>query len=223
MFARLRQRQPGARLGGLLFRATVRNIFAVWLTLCFRLRCEGRENIPSSGAVIFAANHQSYLDPIIIGVGSWKTRQFISMARSSLFINPVFGRVITWLSAFAVERGTSDMKAMRHAIDVLKQDHAMLIFPEGTRTDDGKVAPFKSGLTLLVKRSGAMVIPTAVEGAFDAWPRGGKLKPRGRVSIRFGEPIPGAKLLDEDPDLAALSAKVESMRLELKQAQTDAG
>lgn len=216
MFKRLRQRQPGAKLTGLFFRILVRALSALWLTVCYRMRSEGRQNIPLTGPVIFASNHQSYLDPVIIGVGAWPKRQFLSMARSTLFRNPVFGAVIRALSAFPVERGASDMKAMRHSIDALKAGHAMLIFPEGTRTNDGATAPFKSGLMLLVKRSQATVVPTAVSGAFEAWPRGRMLRPFGRIRVRFGEPIPAAELLAMDAEAAAelLRQKVESMRLD---------
>ncbi|QDU33587.1 1-acyl-sn-glycerol-3-phosphate acyltransferase [Poriferisphaera corsica] len=147
------------------------------------------KNIPLEGATIVVCNHQSYLDPILLGIGSRK-RPFWSLARSGLFENKFFGLLIKLLSAIPVEQGDGDIKAMRDCLEVLKHNEALILFPEGARCEDGKIAPFEPGFMLLVKRTKANVIPAAIEGAFDVWPRGQKKPSKGKhIGVNFGQPI----------------------------------
>ena len=95
----------------------------------------------------------------------------------------------------------------------------MLIFPEGTRTPNGRVQPFKRGVILLVKRSHCPVVPVAIEGPFDIWPKGGKMRLfSARIAVRFGEPIPAEELMRDGPDaaLARMAREIETMRLGLR-------
>ena len=143
---------------------------------------------------------------------------FFALARATLFKNPVFAFLIRSMNAIPVDRGAADMTAMRTCIDVMNQGHALLIFPEGTRTEDGATGPFASGTMLLIKRAKPVVVPVAIEGSFQAWPKGRKLPFLfGRISLRFGEPIPAQTLIDmgAEPALTHLREVVESMRLEL--------
>ncbi|QQE11658.1 1-acyl-sn-glycerol-3-phosphate acyltransferase [Planctomycetota bacterium] len=147
------------------------------------------EKIPRSGPVILLCNHQSYLDPILLGIGSRK-RPFWSLARSGLFDNKFFGLLIKMLSAIPVEQGDGDIKAMRDCLEVLNHNEALILFPEGARCLDGKIANFEPGFMLLVKRTKATVIPAAIEGAYDVWPRGQKKPNKGKhIGIIFGDPI----------------------------------
>jgi 1-acyl-sn-glycerol-3-phosphate acyltransferase len=140
------------------------------------------------------------------------------MARASLFKNFLFRALIRALHARPVERGASDIKAMRFALDLMKQGDSMLIFPEGTRSETGETLPFKSGMMLLVKRGNATIVPAAVEGTFGAWPRNQSLpKLSGRIGVKFGEPISAEQMLavPADQALENLREKVESLRLEI--------
>lgn len=214
----LRDIHPNGSLRGILYRLCIRGFCALWLRLLYRYRAFGIENLPRTGPLLIVANHQSHLDPVALGVGGWRRRMFGALARESLFKNPIFGTLIGSLNAIPIARGEADMKAMRTAIDLLKQGEGMLVFPEGTRTADGSVAPFKSGVLLLVRRAKATVVPAAVEGAYAVWPRERKL-PRltGRISVKFGEPITADELATMDPDAAAemLRDRVDAMRRDL--------
>lgn len=195
-----------------------------WFRFSYRFRAWGIHNIPTTGPVMLVANHQSFLDPIIVGLAAHH-RQFYAMARSSLFDDPRFAWLIHSLNAVPVEQGAGDLKAMRACIDVLKKNHAMLIFPEGARSPDGTTQKFETGTMLLIKRSGATVVPVALDGAFDAWPRGQVApKPFGRIGVVYGQPIAAQTLtrMDSEQAMKLLRDRVESMRLELaKQLNPD--
>lgn len=189
----------------------------IWFRLAYRYRSFGVTNVPRTGPVLLVCNHQSYLDPIIVGLAlHW--RVFYAMARSTLFRSRAFGWLIRSLNAIPVERGQSDLSAMRASLEVLKAGHALVIFPEGTRTPDGAVGAFAPGTFLLVKRGAAPVVPVAIEGSFTAWPKGRAApRPTGRITVRFGQPIPAAVLVERGPTAALhlLRQQIESMRLDL--------
>ncbi len=224
MFAQYRKRHPGASIFKIAFGECVRATFHLIFGLFYRYRCDGLKNIPDAGPLLIVSNHQSFLDPILVGIGVWQRRHLYAMARASLFRNPIFGGVLRYMNTFPVDRGAADMKAMRKAIDVMKAGQALMVFPEGTRTSDGRTLAFKPGIMLLVKRAGATVVPVAVDGPFDIWPRTRKLpKLFGRMATRFGEAIPAQVLVDmgDQQATAYLQDKIESMRLELE-ARRDA-
>jgi len=183
----------------------------------YRIRRVGMEHIPDTGPILFVSNHQCYLDPLLIGCCT-TTRPFRSMARSTLFRNPVFAWLIDQIGAFPVERGQGDTAAIKKCIRVLKNDQALVVYPEGTRTDDGHVRPFKSGVLLLIRKARPQVVPVAIAGAHEVWPKG-KSRPRltGRIGVRFGRAIPADELMDMKPEdaLERLRQQVDTQRQEL--------
>jgi 1-acyl-sn-glycerol-3-phosphate acyltransferase len=118
-----------------------------------------------------------------------------------------------------VRQGEGDKRAMHDCIDVLRAGHALMIFPEGSRTYDGKTQRFNPGTMLLIKRGLPRVVPVAIEGAFDVWPRGRAPRPTGRMFVQYGRPIDAQTLIDmgRDQALGYLSDRVETMRQELAQ------
>lgn len=217
MLASLQARQPGATLRHIMAWYAVQFIGCLCFTSLYRFRAWGMANIPASGPVLFLSNHQSFMDPVIIGVGAHR-RQFYAMARSSLFAHPAFAWLIRTLNAIPIARGESDIAAMRRCIDVLKANQGLLVFPEGTRTRDGRTARFATGTMLLIKRAKPVIVPVAIEGAYDVWPRDSKA-PRlgGRIGLMFGEPIEADALIamGAEAGLAHLRDKVEAMRLQI--------
>jgi 1-acyl-sn-glycerol-3-phosphate acyltransferase len=184
--------------------------------LLYRLRSINRRGIPRAGAVIFVSNHQSHLDPILMGV---HCGPFAPLARTTLFEIPVWGRALSSLGGIPLDRERSDVAAIRTAVDVLKTGGRVMIFPEGTRSRDGAVGPFRPGMLVLVRRTKATVVPIAVEGAFDAWPPGfGRPKFGGRIAVTTGDPITADQLLADGRDAALdmLRRRIEQMRLELR-------
>lgn len=151
----------------------------------FRVRSTGRDHIPRKGAFVLISNHQSFLDPVLCGVTSHRRLGFL--ARDTLFSHWFFGRLISSLGTIPVKQGEADLTAMRKVIAKLKSGEAICLFPEGTRSPDGKIEPFKPGFGLLCRRGGAAIVPTVIDGAFECWPRHKKLFSRGPIWIAFGK------------------------------------
>ena len=167
-------------------------LFCQWLcqiafVLLFKLRVFDRKRIPRKGPVLFVSNHQSFLDPVLVGVGL--RRELHYLARDTLFSHPLFKRLIVSLNALSVRRDEADHAAFRRAIKVLRKDRQLLIFPEGTRTRDGELQKIRPGWALLAARSNATIVPVVIEGAFTLWPRSALLPRPGRIAVAFGEPF----------------------------------
>ena len=160
----------------------------VFCMLFFRVRSYGRENIPRTGPFVLISNHQSYLDPMLCG--GLIERRVSFLARESLFNHWLFGRMISSVGTIPVKLGEADISAMRKVIDVLKQGRGVCLFPEGTRSMDGKITPFKPGFGLLCRRGNAAVVPVVIDGAFECWPRNKKLFSHGSIVISYGKAIP---------------------------------
>jgi 1-acyl-sn-glycerol-3-phosphate acyltransferase len=157
--------------------------------LGFRLRAWGVERVPRTGGMLLVSNHASFLDPPLLG--SPLPRQVAFMARRSLFSVPLLGPLIARCHAFPVERGEADLGAMRRAIRVLRRGCGLVLFPEGTRTADGAMQRFRPGFALLASRAGVPIVPAAICGTFEAWPRHQALPRFGQpVTVAYGEPMP---------------------------------
>jgi 1-acyl-sn-glycerol-3-phosphate acyltransferase len=155
--------------------------------LLFRLKVYGAHHVPRTGGVLLVANHQSYLDPVMIGV--YLRRHMSYLAKSELFTNKHFGWLIRALNAFPVKQGAGDVGAVRETIRRLREGHMLNIFPEGSRTEDGEIGPILPGAALVVKKAGVPIVPVVLEGSFDAWPKGYKIfRPR-PVSVMYGPPM----------------------------------
>ena len=155
--------------------------------LLIRVRAWGVCNVPRRGGVLLASNHQSFFDPPLVGIPLPRRSRY--MARRSLFDVPVLGWLIAGIGAFPVARTGVDRDAMRMAVDVMRGGDSLVIFPEGTRTPDGEVKPFAGGFALLAARARVPIVPVAIHGAFEAWPRHRRLPRTGRVHVAYGEPV----------------------------------
>ena len=153
----------------------------------FRMRVYGIENIPAEGAFLLVSNHQSFLDPLFCGI--FVKRAMYFLARDTLFNNRIFGPLITSIHAMPVKRGQADLGAMKRVISKLKQGRGVCLFPEGTRSHDGKITAFKPGLGLLCRRGNAAIVPMVVDGAFECWPRDKKIFSPGSIEICYGKAI----------------------------------
>jgi 1-acyl-sn-glycerol-3-phosphate acyltransferase len=150
----------------------------------FRLRVRGAEHIPSSGPALIVSNHQSILDPPVIGGAA--RRQIYFLAKAELFRIPLFGWLFRALHARPVRREGSDPGALRTAALLLEEGKALLVFPEGTRSLDGRLGEGKPGVGMLAVTSGAPVVPAYVSGTLEALPKGAAWPRRSQVSVSFG-------------------------------------
>lgn len=160
--------------------------------LCFRAlykfyfgwRVYNAERVPLSGPVILASNHASFLDPPLVGAGVHRGINYL--ARESLFRFPVLGWVLHRWQAVPVDREGGGAKGLKAILDRLLAGGAIILFPEGTRTRDGKIQPARSGIGLTVIKSAAPVVPVRVFGTYEAFGRHMRFpKPR-RVIVKYG-------------------------------------
>ena len=190
-----RKRMPNRPLWRLLAWQTMQLIAKLLLKVLYRAKSFGHENIPREGPVLYLANHQSFYDPILIGIGSGK-RHFYSLGRSTLYDKKWSAFMGNITNSIPVEQGAGDVKAMKKCIEVLKDGQALMLFPEGARTMTGEVEKFETGAMLIIKRAKPQVVPVALEGPYAIWPRGQKRpKLRGRMGIMYGDPIPAEELI----------------------------
>lgn len=186
------------RLGYDLLRVMARCV-AVWL---FGLRVQGRENWPESGGGLICANHQSHFDPPLVGLTC--SRRMNYLARDTLFNVPGLKQLIAFLDAIPIDREGGGLAGLKETLRRLKAGELVLIFPEGTRTHDGEVAPLKPGFIAVARRSKVPLIPVGLDGAFQAWPRTSKLPRLSRLAVVVGEPISPEQIADfTDEDLLA--------------------
>ncbi|MBK9189841.1 MAG: 1-acyl-sn-glycerol-3-phosphate acyltransferase [Phycisphaerales bacterium] len=201
--------------------------FVSWFTrqmmrLLFGVTIEGMENLPRTGPVLIVSNHESYIDPPLYG-SMIDTRPLTFVARSGLFGFKPFGWFIGALNAIPLREKESDIVAIKALVKRLEEGGAVLIFPEGSRSPDGRMTEFKRGAALLLRKSKCDVLPAAVDGAHEAWPRGGFPVPRRGpgLYLKFGRLIPQAELARLGPDealrrlhdeVAALAASIPAKR-----------
>lgn len=145
------------------------NFFSWYLfKLLFPFKIYGQENI-QEGAAIIAANHVSYLDPPLLGISSPKQVHYL--AKDSLFRIPVFGFLIRKMNAHPLRGDAGDVGVFKEALKLLMEGKKVVLFPEGKRSFDNQLLPIKPGISLLISKTGARVVPTYIFGTFQAWPR----------------------------------------------------
>lgn len=171
--------------------------------LYFGLRLEGTEHIPQMGAVVIAPNHQTYVDPVLVTIPV--RRPIYYMAWNRLFDIPGLSWMIRRLRAFPVQLESRDPRAAREAVRLLQADEAVLIFPEGARSLDGRVGRFKPGAFRLAVSLGAPILPVTIAGGHASWPPGRPLPRPGKMTITYHPlvyPDTGGDARDAARDLA---------------------
>jgi 1-acyl-sn-glycerol-3-phosphate acyltransferase len=178
------------RCGWLFFRT----VYATY----FRWHVYGAENVPATGGVILAANHASFLDPPLVGSGL--KRDINYLARESLFRFPLVGAVLRSWNSVPVDRDGGGAKGLKIILGRLLDGAGIILFPEGTRTLDGKLQPVRAGIGLVVAKSEAPVVPVRVFGTFEAFGRNVKFPRPKRIGVKYGTPMRFEKLRAEAKD-----------------------
>jgi 1-acyl-sn-glycerol-3-phosphate acyltransferase len=177
----------------------------------FRLRSQGKENLPEQGGYVLAANHLSNFDPWPLGVPIFPKRFLRFMAKSELYWWPL-GHLINAGGGFPVRRGERDVEAMQTAIDLARAGHAVAMFPHGTRQRKGIVKRHQpkahTGAARIALEAGVPLVPAAISGT-------DRLSRLGPLRVRYGKAIPLEDLKDKEPSLAAREA-TDRLMLEIE-------
>ena len=153
----------------------------------FRFRVVHPERILQQGPVILAMNHESYLDPPFAGIASHRAIYFL--ARKSLLDVPLLGWILPKINVVPVEQEGGDRSALKAIMRILRANHGTLIFPEGSRTLDGKLQAPQPGIGFIIAKTLAPVVPMRIFGAHKALPRGGGKLRFCPITIVVGEPL----------------------------------
>ena len=159
-----------------------------WIArIFFRYRVIHPERMIQEGPVILAMNHESYLDPPLAGIACRRAIYFL--ARKTLLDLPVLGPILPNLNVIPVDQEGGDRSALKALIRVLRANHCVLVFPEGSRTLDGNLQPAQPGVGLVIAKTLAPVVPMRIFGSRRALPRGGGGLRFASITIVVGEPI----------------------------------
>jgi 1-acyl-sn-glycerol-3-phosphate acyltransferase len=161
--------------------------------LYFRLRVEGRHHVPKTGPLLLVSNHASYVDPPLVGITAGRWVGFLAQAGLAKV-----GPLRWWLGQMGVtliDRDAPSKEALRVIAECLAKGEAVGIFPEGTRSADGSVGPFRNGVEFLVRRTGATVVPIGLDGNFRAFPRKAIVPRPRKLVVRYGAPMTAAEVL----------------------------
>ncbi len=163
----------------------------IWYAIYNRLSVRGARNLPSEGPVLVCANHASNLDPTLVAI-CFAHRLFRFMAKAELFSVPILGTAIRWLGAFPVDREAKggDRSSYVESLKSLKEGGVLLVFPEGTRTEDGNVQEFLAGASRLAcSVPGTRILPVRIRGTFESFGRGRSFPLPSKIVVTVGEPF----------------------------------
>jgi len=163
------------------------NLSKLLAKVFFRMRVVHPERMVESGPLILAVNHTSFFDPPLAGICS--RRAVYYLARKTLLEWPILGRLFPDMNVIPVERDGNDRNALREVIKKIKEGNGVLLFPEGTRSKDGRLQPARAGIGLVIAKTGAPVLPMRIFGAYDAFPKGAKCLRFTKITVVLGEAI----------------------------------
>jgi long-chain acyl-CoA synthetase len=184
----------------------------------FRLRVSGRESLPRSGPFLLCPNHQSYVDPFLVvsALPFRIVRDVFFVGASEFFVSPLMQRIARLIHLIPVDPDSNLVRAMQAGAFGLRHGKVLVLFPEGERSIDGSVRRFKKGASILATHLQVPVVPVALDGLFEVWPRGKRPQRLGRVRLHYGEPLaPPRRLAPAAAPLAHeqhYTAAVESLR-----------
>ena len=162
----------------------LRPIVAVTSRVLWKIEFAGVENIPATGGVIVAANHQTYIDPFWLSLKIKRPIRYL--AWSAAFRWPVVGQCLTWLGAWPLALEGSDPAPIRRSLQWLREGGVVVIFPEGGRsTSTGELERFKAGAVRLALEANVPILPVTIKGGNRVWPRGWRLPRLGKVIVTY--------------------------------------
>ena len=197
------------------------------MRILFRIEHHGMENIPAHGPLIITPNHVTYFDPFWVSVRIYRAVRF--MAWDKIFAIPIAGALFRWLGAFPVNLEAPEFGAYKNALTILQKQEALMIFPEGGRSPDGTLMPFKEGAARLALKTGASILPVLVEGGEHVWSPKMLIPRPGKVMVNYLCPIavpptPPGKRDDFEKAAAALTRQIhDALATALRKQPVSAG
>ena len=187
------------------------SFFRTITKILFRIKVNGKENFPKTGGFILASNHQSYLDPPV--VGSWAPRSVYFMTKAELFENKILGWYLWNTNARPVKRGAMDRHAIKTILGIIADGYGVTIFPEGTRSVTGEFLEPKAGIGMIAKKAQCQIIPTYVSG-FNC------LKDvffgKAKLTITYGKPISAEWVMAQEAGKSGYSAIAQHVMDEIQ-------
>jgi len=181
-----------------MFYYVVKAICWLILKIFWRMEIIGIENLPESGGFIIASNHVSYLDPAVLVASSNKKIYFLT--KKEVFKNTFVSFILKNLNAFSVDRRNVDMLAFKKAINILREEKVLGIFPEGTRSSNGELQELKLGAIKIAIKTGVPILPVGIFGTYKIYPRGIKFPIlfKHKIIVKYGAPQYLDKLKSRD-------------------------
>jgi len=181
----------------------------------YRVRVFGRENWPAEGGALVCSNHQGFMDPPLIGLCC--DRQLNFLAKKSLFKFPIKS-AIEWLNAIPVNRSGTGLDGLKETLKRLRGGEMVLIFPEGTRSENGDLGQLKPGFVTVARKGRAPIVPVTFDGSFQAWPKWQLLPSIGVVHVKIGKPITPEEIaqMSDEELLSALQQRMDTMFREVQ-------
>jgi len=181
-----------------MFYSIARAIAWVILKIFWQMKVEGFENIPKECAVIIASNHVSYLDPAVLAASLNRKIYFIT--KKEVFKNGFVSFILKNLNAISVDRGNADILAFKKAINILREEKVLGIFPEGTRSSNGELQELKLGTIKIAMKTGVPILPVGIIGTHKIYPRGIKFPIlfKHKIIVKYGAPQYLNKLKSKD-------------------------
>ena len=178
----------------------------------FRIKVEGRDDVPRHGKLLLAANHVVAIDPLLIA--SFAPRQLHFLGKREIFGMPVLGRLAKFFNCIPIDRADVSPSTLKTIGEIFERGGGLLLFPEGTRTKDGAIAPFKAGIGLIAARNEVGIVPVCTSGLFQAKSRWWR---RPRIVLRFGQVIPVKQYLDGGAKKAIYAAIASELAARMRQ------
>jgi 1-acyl-sn-glycerol-3-phosphate acyltransferase len=169
------------------WQAWLKLVCRVLAAAIMRIRVEGRERVPEAGGGLVLSNHQSNLDPVLVGLSCERRLNYV--ARTTLFDSFMFRLMVAALDAIPIDREGVGLGGLKETLKRIKRGEMVLLFPEGTRTRDGEVHRMMPGFCAIARRARVPLVPVALDGAFDAWPRQRTWPRPAVVHVVWGSPI----------------------------------
>ncbi|MCX5777230.1 MAG: lysophospholipid acyltransferase family protein [Candidatus Firestonebacteria bacterium] len=169
--------------------------------LYFRCKVKGLENVPKKGSCLILSNHVSHIDPPFVGIAVYFRKKTKFMARDTLFSNIFLRFFLEHVGAIPLNRGTGYRGGFEKALEALKKEEiALVAFPEGTRSQDGKLQPGKPGIGLFALQANLPIVPCFITGAYEAMPKNSKFPKPKQITFTFGKPFSILPVCDREPD-----------------------